>query len=409
MKRLLISVMGKGRAAPTGGLRYETTPYRFPEGEVRTATFFGGALFRHLAAPGPAPDLMVVGTTGSTWGLLEDFAIHSEVSLPPGWDAAHREVEAAEAGQASLEAALVRWENLLAELLGVRVALVLLPDPPAPQQVAQALGERLAALGPYEEFHLDITHGYRYLGYALLGALLPLRHAWGARIQLHYGGLELRGSAPEAPVVGLEALHELIALDESLSVLAATGDFRPYFAGTAQAQEAEEAYFFLETNQQHLVKKRLSGLAEARNPWAGENVHGWVREVLSGLDGENIEDKMANRARFFWDRGQIFKALLLLFEAIVVLGVRRFGDQGQVLLYEARMDARERLEGWLWQMSPRWAAVYRELRWVRNAIAHGTQPEQAEAQRALSSPQGLVQVWKKGLGLMETLKTQLWR
>lgn len=257
MKSLLVTVVGRGRSPGDGSGRYVATPYAFREGgqeTIRRATFFGVALFGYLAERGRAPDLLLVGTEGSSWDYLEDFFVSMEKDPPPGWDVAFRrleeEVKAERVTQETLDGVLGR----LGEALGVQVSGVVLSNSPAPKKVHQAFLDALRALYGFsgvQELHLDITHGYRHLGFVLLASALALRHIWGCHIALHYGGLEMRSPEGEAaPVVDLGLVGRLMDLDEALGVLQTVGDFRPYYALEEDlAGQAEAAYLRVETNQ----------------------------------------------------------------------------------------------------------------------------------------------------------------
>lgn len=414
MGQLLITAIGKAKvveAEKGQRLRYETLTYRFPSGAAFQGAFFGKALFDYLSENNP-PDLVVVGTSGSTWSILETFLL-DKPEIPQRVLQAHHKVEEAEKGGTDLEKALSLWQETLGEFLGTRLAFVCLKDPPDPEEVAKKLLTQLERWGEaYREIHLDVTHGYRYMGYALLGAILPLRHIWGTRIFLHYGGLEIKGSSPEAPVVGLESIQKFIHLDESLNTLLSTGDFRSYFRETVKQQEAERAYFFLEVNRQENATRPLNALLETPSFGEGNNrednvthqlIHRHVKRVLDNLSGDRFETKLVNRARFFFERQQYFKAFLLIFEAILIVGIRRFLPGEDVLDYQSRIKAREQLEEAIGELGETYGQTYKTLRRVRNAIAHGTRPEGSAAQAALSSPEKLEEIFKASLELFAAL------
>lgn len=409
MESLLVTFIGRSGSQAGRPREYVPTPYRFAgEGPhaVKNATFFGVALFQHLAEQGRPPDLLLVGTEGSSWDYLEDFFVSLNLDPPPGWDPAFRRLEEeVEEGRISRET-LDQVLGHLGKSLGVQVAGLVLPTPPTPEEVHQRFLDRLQALYGQQgvkELHLDITHGYRYLGFVLLADALVLRHVWGARIFLHYGGLELRQQ--EAPVVDLGLVEGLMTLDEGLSVLKAVGDFRPYYSWTAGlAEEAERAYLVVETNQQQEVARLLEPLRAARPPLSHPLVHDWVVDVLEGFSGASFEEKLLNRSEFFWNRGQYFKAILLLFEALLVAGVKRFLPGQDPLNYEHRMEAREKLLEKLATLGSAAQEDYDLLRRVRNAIAHGTRPQGGDAQRAVQSLEELGKLYRRGRDLFHRIR-----
>ncbi|MDM7323636.1 MAG: TM1812 family CRISPR-associated protein [Thermus sp.] len=403
--KLLVALLGRrGR----DGKGYESTRYFFQQGEggfTDEASFFGKALFRYLWERRKGEeeiDLLLVGTTGSAWYYVEDFFLNDSYMFPNDWDDIASALKRDEAvSQESVDKVM----EAMGKALSTRVRGLVLEDPPKTEDTyskfMNAVQELYRDTRPPAEIHLDITHGYRYLPFVLLGGTLLLRHIWESRIFLHYGGLELRRSKGEiAPVVDLSLLDGLVELDESLSVLGTTGDFRSYFG----SEKAQPTFLALETNQQQDVSNALNSLKEEHPPLAHPLVRDWVGGILEKLSGHKFEDKLANRARFFWKRGQYFKAVLLLYEAILVAGVKRFLPGKDPLNYEVRVQARDDLVGHIRSLGGEGEETYDLLRRVRNAIAHGTRPEGADAQRAAKDYKELEGVFKKGVALFEKLK-----
>ena len=66
MNHTLVTFLGRGRTDT--GIGYQTTTYRFPDGQKKTTASFGLALAKYIQ---PKPDrIVILGTSGSQWGVL---------------------------------------------------------------------------------------------------------------------------------------------------------------------------------------------------------------------------------------------------------------------------------------------------------------------------------------------------
>ncbi|WP_041658031.1 CRISPR-associated DxTHG motif protein [Marinithermus hydrothermalis] len=373
-------------------------PYRFPDGTRHASAFFGVSLFEYFHRRGETPDLLIVGTSGSTWQALEDFFLLEDVGFT-----------------AEAQAFLDRWheeakvveerERLLADFLGVDVTLLPVEDPPSGEVLTERVFEDLSARGSYDEIILDITHAYRFMGYVLFAILLSLRHVWRCQVRIFYGGVELPKIEGDSQVIELKALEDLVRLDEALSILQTTGNFVPYFALASEEEKAQRAYLALEVNRQENVASWLKELAEVEGPPLAKGVVSKeVKQILKELEGECFEDKLINRARFFFERDQVFKAVLLLYEGLVVAGVKRFG-LGDPLNYEMRRDAQDKLEKLLRDHpNSAWVQIYKKVRLLRNAVAHGTRPRDGKVQQVLGDWRLLKDTFQEGLRLYQEIK-----
>lgn len=133
-------------------------------------------------------------------------------------------------------------------------------------------------------------------------------------------------------------------------------------------------------------------------------VHQWVVGVLDGLSGDKFEEKLLNRSLFFCQRGQYFKGVLLLFEALVVAGVQRFLPGRDPMSHKVREEAKDDLLNHLEVLGGQARDTYDLLRRVRNAIAHGTRPEGADAQRIVASAEELKQLYWRGVELFDRIR-----
>ncbi len=301
----LISFIGKARKEGEGR-RYQKTPYRFEDGRVYEATFFGSALAKYLGQA--LKRAVFVGTKGSTWSelveLLPEEAQEDLLEFMERIDSLGENVS---------EENLKEFQHVLEEKLSYGVDLICVSSSP---DNAYEIKEKLfSVLDPVpENIAFDITHAYRYMPFVALLTVIPLKHLGTKSITIYYGFLEMKEK--EKPVLRLDILSELINLNEALSVFHNTGNFAE-LGSTLFPEHAElfrDANFKIEINQRprkeidQILGLDLSGVY-ARS----------LKEEIERLSSEKyLEDRLVRRAEFFIERKQYLKAIILLSEAVLI-------------------------------------------------------------------------------------------
>jgi uncharacterized membrane protein YheB (UPF0754 family) len=216
---------------------------------------------------------------------------------------------------------------------------------------------------------LDITHGYRFIPYAVSLGILLLKNLKDFELEIYYGFLEFQNKDETRPVLRLNHLEELVKLSQALGILENTGDFRPYYKLISDNQEAQQIYFRIETNAQIGDSKIRELINTPVNSEYVKPIHEKVKsKYLEPLRADRTEDRLKNRARFFFERGQYLKAVLLLHEALILLVGRLKGMIGSSgVKYEERRRVKNELD----QLN---YSEWNVLRHLRNACAHGTKP-----------------------------------
>ena len=371
-KALLISMIGQGRPKKEGQASYDLIDYQFQDGEVISTRVFGIALYKYLCKKGEDIDLLLVGTKGSSWTELVDVldveqqSKHEDLLMSLLKEENQRNV-----GENLLE----EFVKLIEKSLNTEVKYVLLSSPPSPEEISQKTIRVLVDLFEeknYNKVYIDITHGFRYMPTVVLLNLMILKKLWNFDIEIYYGFGIFDTGRPEGPkkVARLNHLEDLIKLSEALGILENTGDFRHYYKLISDNQEAQQIYFRIETNAQ-IGDSKIRELINT--PVSSEYVkpiHEKVKnKYLKPLRADRTEDRLKNRARFFFERGQYLKAVLLLHEALILLVGRLKGMIGSSgLEYSEREEARiylDQLNYYEWKV----------LKRLRNACAHGTQPQ----------------------------------
>jgi CRISPR-associated protein (cas_TM1812). len=216
---------------------------------------------------------------------------------------------------------------------------------------------------------LDITHGYRFIPYAVSLGILLLKNLRDFELEIYYGFLEFQNEDGTRPVLRLNHLEELVKLSQALGILENTRNFRPYYKLITDNQEAQQIYFRIETNAQINNRKLGELINTPVNSEYVKPIHEKVKsKYLEPLKADRMEDRLKNRARFFFERGQYLKAVLLLHEALILLVGRLKGKIGSSgLEYEERRRVKNELD----QLN---YSEWKVLRHLRNACAHGTKP-----------------------------------
>jgi cell division protein DivIC len=399
-KGLLVSMIGRGN--------YRKTRYKFEDGTEIEKFLFGSALYSYLLTKGYNLDLLFVGTVNSGWGELIDLTQDIEdQNLKKKIEEAFGKISGKD--KTMEEGELKEWVSALSEALGTNINYILLNDPPQPEEISQKL-LNLFSENDYSKVILDITHGYRFIPYAVSLGILLLKNLKNFELEIYYGFLEFQNQDGTRPVLRLNHLEELVKLSQALGILENTGDFRPYYKLISDNQEAQQIYFRIETNAQINNRKIGELINTPVNSEYVKPIHEKVKnKYLEPLKADRMEDRLKNRARFFFERGQYLKAVLLLHEALILLVGRLKGMIGSSgLEYSEREEAKrylDQLNYYEWKV----------LKRLRNACAHGTQPQSqdvfnpdaeaiAEAKDAWEDEEKFKEVMEKGFEFYEKIK-----
>jgi len=411
-KALLVSMIGQGRPKKEGQASYDLIDYQFQDGEVISTRVFGIALYKYLRKKGEDIDLLLVGTNGSSWTELVDVldveqqSKHEDLLMSLLKEEEQRNVE---------ENLLEEFVKLIGKSLNTEVKYVLLNSPPSPEEISRktirVLFDRFEEKN-YNKVYIDITHGFRYMPTVVLLDLMILRKLWNFDIEIYYGFGIFDTGRSEGPkkVARLNHLEDLIKLSEALGILENTGDFRPYYKLISDNQEAQQIYFRIETNAQIGDSKIRELINTPVNSEYVKPIHEKVKnKYLKPLRADRTEDRLKNRARFFFERGQYLKAVLLLHEALILLVGRLKGMIGSSgLEYREREEARRYLD----QLN---YSEWKVLKYLRNACAHGTQPQSqdrsnpdaeaiAEARDAWENEEKFKEVMERSFEFYEKIK-----
>ncbi|WP_372426171.1 TIGR02221 family CRISPR-associated protein [Salinarimonas chemoclinalis] len=401
--RILLTFLGAGQYTPT--------TYRFASGAERETAFFGTALVEELRAEGMAPDRVVLaGTSGSGWGVALR-ALDGESDLQARLHA-EAEANAKAYGNAFDEALLEEARERFTAAYGTTVEPVVLPYGRTEAEALSLLPLLHDRVPPYARLVLDVTNGLRHLPMTALAAALALETLAPAPIDgVYYGAQSMKTETGAAPVLRLDGLIQLMRWVRALAVYDATGRIGPLAraveGGAATRGDADLAASldhadFLEQAGRldeavPALDALVSALASAQGPVA-PLVAPALSARLAWRANATHSARQAALARTALAAGDYLRAALHGFEAEVS---RRMEAEGKdprdrkartraqelhgkdaVAIVEKNAPASERERAA--------AATHLDLKNLRNALAHGTEPRGEALKAALADKGALV-------------------
>jgi len=373
----LISFLGKGRYEKDG---YRTARYRFDGAFMREVPFFGMALDDYLK-----PDrLILVGTSGSMWDVFFEREGHQNV------ESLLELIEAVESD--AVDTSLLQSHaGHLAERLGHPVDCLLIDYARDPAGQARLLGQLAASLTEGEHIAMDVTHSFRHLPMLALIAARFLTRVRNVLIEdIYYGAYDMKDPASdEVPVLRLKGMLKMLDWVDALSSYDKDGDYSVFSGLLAddgmpegRARILESAAFQERVNHLEGARQKLSASLEAIATHQGplgslfrpelEARVAWVRKP------ERSQRELALADAYLARRDYLRTAIFLL-EGLITREVDR--RKGIANNYEERDEARKALG----QNDKR----FKQLEWLRNALAHGQRSQDTATAKLLSDESAL--------------------
>ena len=420
MATILVSFIGRGQTPRMvegqppprrSWIGFERLCYSFDNGEhvSQPISLFGAALLQRLRLQGQTPARwLVMGTTQSAWTeLLEAVPSEQHDDIVEAYD----QVSMALKQNNITQEVLNSWQqtvNAHIEQTEVRCRLVGEMVETASQYRAwEAL---LECVDEGDTVVMDITNSLRNQPVIASFMLMALRWVRGIKdVDFYYGARDLQKQGETCcPVVRLAIVPELMRAAEAAATFRHTGSYLPLATHLPltkkQQKQAQQVALSGETNQitQHVQAEALSlrgGLQKLTVSPVDAALLPLLQESLEWVAGENLGQQMARKARFAFQTGQYFKALLLLREAILVVGVLGY-ELGDPLFFRSREAAEQMFSKTLSEDDYN---LLEDIRIMRNAMAHGTLATYEQDQIRLYSPDEIRSLFIKGDALLERL------
>lgn len=385
----LISFLGR---APKGENGYRTTQYQFPGGQpTDPVAFFGWALHARLN-----PDrLVILGTAGSMW----DHLFEGDIDL--GAEAEEERIALGEAVEhkSVTVPALRALAPALERKLGCQVMLDIIPYGQDHSEQIEILRQMADHVQPGGTVHLDVTHGFRHLPMLALMAALHLRVARSVAI----GGIWYGAYDPDTQKAPVHDLSGLMVIAEGLQALASFdkdgdyGVFEPLLrrAGLPDAActaLSKAAYFENILNVSEAtgqLRRARPTIASATLSPDAELLKPAILKRLAWLDEDRQFEKTNHLAKQALQRRDYLRSVLYAFEAVIARLCQTHGVPATD--FEAREAVRKAYEETLMMDEARNGerARYRQLKNLRNQVAHGTRGNVKQVQQALLDRENL--------------------
>lgn len=378
MVRTLVTFLGR-TARPESG--YPAVDYKFPDGSHERAAFVGYSLARK-----ERPDrLVVMGTPASMWDQLLEGVPAEDPDLQM------QLMQAVDDGQVEA-VALEALERILSAAQGREVVLRLIPAALRESEQVELLSSLVEAAEGSDEVSLDVTHGYRHLPMLIMMAALYLREA---RPEMRIGHLwyaALDASQQSGSVHDLSGVLHIADWLSALRRSELTGDYGEVarlIRDPGLAEDLELGGFMESIHQGQQAKSRLrrarTRLAEHPLGGAGALFQPILEERTAWVTHQHLYQRQRMHALNALDRGDCLRAALYGFEAYVTKLVR---EHGSPVADPNNQDVREQSRKEYEQngpANPGWRA-YKQLRDLRNVLAHGNRAREDAVQTALASP-----------------------
>lgn len=397
-KTVLISLIGKGRAI-VGKKGYEKTGYYFDEIDSSIDTsFFGTALYKVLNKLDYDVDKwLIFGTVKSSWSELL-YAIDEEYHYE--YIEIYDKVYDEENKGISQEL-LLQWQKVIASHIpGVRFIIV------DPLDYEVYINEMIKEI-PDEErkIVLDITHAFRHMSVVIAFSLMTLKHIKNiSDIMVYYGAFELKGDSEFTPVLNIDFINTLVSYAENL----ATYKYSGYFSGLLELlgiQGTEKTYFWLEMNRQpRSYLEQINGSLKelALKDDYRSSIAQYIKDDLEPLIGASLDKRMIERGKFFFDKKQYLKALVLLYEGMIIAvgrkyknnipldykdkeGIEKFINNNKDIIFKTHVQR----------------DIFYTLKYTRNAAVHGSVSR--GTQEYVEQEERFKQLFYEGLKLYEDI------
>ncbi len=381
MTHTLISFLGRGN--PDRGKRYRQATYEFAPGQQQTTEFFGLGLLQQIQ-----PDrLLILGTTGSMWDvLLFSLGLGQEYD-----EALLALTESADADRTTQEE-LDGLTTVVSARLGLPVTLRLIPYGRDTGEQVEILQRMALDLAEGDAVTLDVTHGLRHLPMLAQMSALYLRRVKNVEARgLYYGALDMtrNGLTPVMNLAGLLRIAEWVG---ALNTFDKDGDYGAF----ADLMEQDG----VSTHQANYLR-RAAFRERTSNAWeARADLRNLDAVLDSGLPGMSalFADQLKTRIR--WHKGQD----LLAWQRELALEYLGRSDyiRSTIYAFEGFVtslidDKKERF--WDFQDRDRVRKEYQSglrgkkllfgdyflLKGLRNALAHGTRPDDSKIRHKVES------------------------
>lgn len=391
---IIISLIGVGRKVDNKD-KYEgyvRTKYKFKDGFEFETAVFGSALYHYLQNKTKIDRWYILGSEKSAWSELL-FALPQNLhnSLEEIWCS----VKDAEIDGINHDL-LKEWENILSQTIkGLNLILI------NPLDYRAFVNFLIEKLPDNEDINiiLDITHGYRFMPLILSFGLMYVKNFKKINsIKLYYGALDMK-QEEYAPVLEIDFINELFQLATSFELYKNSGYFVEILNNLG-IENTENIYFQIELNHRPMKRlkeiiKKLQEIGENHRKICAQNL---IEEFKPIIYKEYLEERMRERAKYFFEKKQYLKSLILLYEALCIVILKKSGIKEIDKIKNRRQKVKEVLNKVL---NKEQIEIFEALDETRNGAVHGNIKE---AQLYIENFDKFSELFQKSIKLFEEIK-----
>jgi CRISPR-associated Csx2 family protein len=394
MKKILISQIGK----PRGKFgEYELTTFSLDGKKFETSMISLG-LINELQ-----PDeIAFLGTTGSAWDALLGMANLVE----PDMELMYRleQLEEQDKKSDDLTNALAALAKCLSTHYQRPVNCSIIPymdGENTQQQTAEYIQTIQALAPPGSSVILDVTHGLRYHPMLALLAAVYITTTKNVHIEsILYGALERQSKDKVAPVIRLDSMLTVIQWISALNSFDKDGDYSVFVelmrtdgVSNMLLNEVEQAAFFERVSNSVQAKEKLRQLNSCQFDETTPLTHLFAEQIKQRIEWISVPGRGNSEfrlAREYLKRKDFIRAAIYAQEGYISKNLEI--NHGDVNDYQARDE---------FSKSDKVADGFRQLKKIRNALAHGLAAGPSKTRKILSSATDLEQALGKLIKQLE--------
>jgi len=241
-----------------------------------------------------------------------------------------------------------------------------------------------------DEASLDVTHGFRHLPMLVQQSALLLQTLKNVKINgIFYGAWDMRDKNNLAPVMRLDGLLEVERWTKALHRYEQDGD---YTAFKEPLENEKLAAIALNALEEAAYYERTFNLTEAGNrldivknhlPDKFDGIGGFFTEHfkkhITWSDKSNLQKRQSELANFYLRNGDFVRACIFALESFITSLLEK-AELPQQQDYHTRIEAvkdfrKNYPKSHYRNTKKRLKDDYERLNFIRNALAHGTEPD----------------------------------
>ncbi|MFZ1389060.1 MAG: TIGR02221 family CRISPR-associated protein [Thiolinea sp.] len=335
-------------------------------------------------------ELIILGTTGSMWGNFLEYAlIQKQPNLIPSLKNLINQLNIDYKQDTTNQVDLNSAAEILSNVLDCRCHLHLIPYGRTVEEQTKTLKIMLDLFDPKDVATIDVTHGLRHLPILMQQSALLLQSLKNVKInKIYYGALDLT-RAGKTPVMQLEGLLEIDRWTKAFHRYEQDGDYTAFKEPLkneelpiAALNALEEAAYYERTFNLTEAGKKLD-IVKGHLPDKFDGIGSFFTERfkkhITWSDKSNLQKRQGELANFYLKNGDFVRACIFALESFITSLLEK-SELPQQQDYHTRIEAVKDFrkpfpKSHYRNTKKRLKNYYDRLNFIRNALAHGTEPD----------------------------------